>query len=376
MQPLKITKKLIFSSISIFLFFGILELGARVFEISNPPILIDFDGGFNEASRVFIQDPNDTQMMITQESKLQSFQKQKFMRAKPEGTLRVVALGESSINYLQKDFMKLEIDLKNKLTNKFQKVEIINAGGLSYGSQRLAIVAKEMLLYSPDLLLVYMGHNEFEELEQLHLISPQWASVFELIYHSAFVRFLSNQLFNIQIKNLKKEHQERILAGPPNVPRAWQYKFTKDDISERMKSFERNLEFILQMYQEKKIPILLGTVPSNLVHPYLPEEEKKKYSVVNRLIDEAQFESAKREGKMALKEILGRHQSSELENNIIRKVAKSYRVVLVDVEKAIEEGEPHHLPGETLFKDHCHLNENGNQILIQTYFPQIVNIFQ
>ena len=41
--------------------------------------------------------------------------------------------------------------------------EVINAGLLSYGSYRVAMVMEELITYEPDLFIVYTGHNEFLE---------------------------------------------------------------------------------------------------------------------------------------------------------------------------------------------------------------------
>ena len=41
--------------------------------------------------------------------------------------------------------------------------EVINAGGVSYASYRVAILMEELVEYDPDLFIVYSGHNEFLE---------------------------------------------------------------------------------------------------------------------------------------------------------------------------------------------------------------------
>ena len=40
---------------------------------------------------------------------------------------------------------------------------MINAGGISYASYRVAVVIKELARYEPDLFIIYTGHNEFLE---------------------------------------------------------------------------------------------------------------------------------------------------------------------------------------------------------------------
>jgi tetratricopeptide (TPR) repeat protein len=41
--------------------------------------------------------------------------------------------------------------------------ELINAGGVSYASYRVASLMEELVRYTPDLLIIYTGHNEFLE---------------------------------------------------------------------------------------------------------------------------------------------------------------------------------------------------------------------
>ena len=41
--------------------------------------------------------------------------------------------------------------------------DVVNAGGISYASYRVAGVMEELTRYQPDLFVVYTGHNEFLE---------------------------------------------------------------------------------------------------------------------------------------------------------------------------------------------------------------------
>ena len=63
-----------------------------------------------------------------------------------------------------------------------------------------------------------------------------------------------------------------------------------------------------------------------------------------------------------MREAPARHQSSSSENEIIRSLARRYDVPLADIEARIEQSEPHGVPGETLFRDHCHLNAHGMRL--------------
>ena len=50
-----------------------------------------------------------------------------------------MALGGSSVNHLEPEFKELERDLSTEF-DQFDQIEIINCGGLAYGSHRLVLV--------------------------------------------------------------------------------------------------------------------------------------------------------------------------------------------------------------------------------------------
>lgn len=343
------------------LLLALLETGARIYEHFHPVAPVDFAGGFDNSSRAFIPDERDPSWMVRNPRKAKVFQEQRFLRQKPPGTLRIAFLGESSVNILQPLLPEWAAQLRNQLG---RGIEILNFGGTSYGSQRLAIVAREILDYEPDLLLIYMGHNEFEEVEQFHLILPNRAALFEWAFHSALARVALDIWADFQVRRLAREIQ----TDRPNTESAWLYTFRPGEARERMASFRKNLEYIVGLFSSRRIPVVLGTIPSNLIHPKMkgisPQDYEKE---LNLLIGQKKFAEARQFAEKALAEATSRHQSSPLENQIIRETALKYGSRLVDIEQAIVAAEPNHIPGTALFFDHCHLNLKGNLILGTEY---------
>lgn len=79
---------------------------------------------------------------------------------------RIFVVGGSTVQgrpyATQTAFAKL---LEVQLAAAFPKMQfqVINCGGVSYASYRVAAIVDEVLTYDPDLIVVYTGHNEFLE---------------------------------------------------------------------------------------------------------------------------------------------------------------------------------------------------------------------
>lgn len=357
------------------LLFGLAETAARFRERWVPPLSVDIGQGFDRDSRLFV--PVGNGFMETNPDKRVSFQHQRFLRAKPPRSLRIFALGGSSVNYLDYEFSQLREALRNGLADRYDNVEIINCGGLSYGSHRLVLVASEIMQYSPDLVLVYSGHNEFEEVQQMHLAGLRHVAAGRVLARSALFRWIRDWWARRQIAALKEARDLREIAvSIPDSSKAWLHVFTPEEIQERMGAFKANLATIAGLCRQYTIPMVLGTVPSNLFRPNLPGEDGALYEEVIALFHQGDVGAGLRRGRELLRNASPRHQSSDYENEIIREVAREQGVFLVDVEAAVIEAEPSGIPGQTLFNDHCHLNPEGNRILRMLYQEKILKILK
>ena len=208
---LSLKKRIIFGICVTLAFFCFAEIGFRALEIFVPPRHVDFGLGFNDDSRIFVDSFRHPGYMETDPVKRVSFVGQRFLRDKPAGVFRIVALGGSSVNHLEPEFKELERELSAEF-DRFDQIEIINCGGLAYGSHRLVLVMREMLEYQPDLLLLYTGHNEFEEVEQLSLSGLKQLSFDRTISNSAIIRFIRDRKADYELNRLEKEHNQRLLS--------------------------------------------------------------------------------------------------------------------------------------------------------------------
>lgn len=367
-------KTAVYSLLPVLVLLALLEGGARLREVWYPPMDVDLGQGFTGDSLLFAPDPFDHGYRRTHPKKTIAFHDQRFKADKPPGAIRIAALGGSSVNYLDYEFTQWPQRLKQAMPAAGE-IEIINCGGKSYGSHRLVLVAAEVLQYDIDAMVFYEAHNEFEELEQLDVANVPLVPVQRRLETFALYRLLRDLATRVQIRQLEKETgQSALAAKAPDTMAAWRHTFTPEEIAGRMDIYKRNLERIAQMCRDKGVPLIIGTVPSNLWKEP-PGSTITRWSEVQALYDAGKYQ----EGVALAEELLRvsvRHQSSEAENEIIRALGREPGVYLADVKAAVIAREPHGVPGETLFNDHCHLNPEGNHILIEAFEPRVVEALQ
>jgi lysophospholipase L1-like esterase len=81
---------------------------------------------------------------------------------KPAGTFRIVVLGESSVQGLGlQPGQTLPDQLGAALAGRGTPIEVINAGVAGYNSLQIRRMLPELWRLSPDLFVLYAGHNDF-----------------------------------------------------------------------------------------------------------------------------------------------------------------------------------------------------------------------
>jgi len=349
---------------------------ARVREVWFPPIPYDPTAGFLASAPVFVPCDDDPDRLCTNPERGITFHHESFLADKPGGDVRIVALGGSSVANLEGCSDRAPEVCLDSLAARLARacpacagVEIINCGGNSYGSGRVAVVLDEVVGYEPDLLLLYTGHNEFEDSEQLRQTPLRTVRMQRFLGNSALYRLMRDLALVAKARGRKTGSGGWFGQGSdPELSGAKD--FSPPEVLRRMESFESNLGRIVETGRRAGAEVIIGTVPSNLYEPQVHGWDDLYWEIRGEY-DAGRFAEGRERMERALDEH-PRHQSSPRENAIIRRVADQLAVPLADVERAVERAEPHGVPGETLFFDHCHLNMAGNALLLQTFEEEIV----
>ena len=160
-------KKIVFAVVATLGFFLVVEVGLRLCGIEPITDMRDPFAGFSQLPLFeSVTSENGEQLVTTARSKLVWFNPQTFPAHKPAGTRRVVCVGGSTTYgrpYWDTTSYSGWLRELLPLADNSRDWEVINAGGVSYASYRVASVMEELAQYEPDLFIVYSVHNEFLE---------------------------------------------------------------------------------------------------------------------------------------------------------------------------------------------------------------------
>jgi len=133
------------------------------------PVLVSEDPyvGFSSRIPLFVPRTRDGEEVLeTADNRLRWFNSQRFPRVKAAGTYRIFCLGGSTTFGRPYDDRTSFCGWLRELlpvADPSRRWEVVNAGGISYASYRVAVLMEELVRYEPDLFVVYTGNNEFLE---------------------------------------------------------------------------------------------------------------------------------------------------------------------------------------------------------------------
>lgn len=147
-----------------------------VLRVLTPPAAadVDFDPAVDlqQLRPLFVLNESEGRWEIPA-TRFNFFQPDSFLADKPAGSRRIFVLGGSTVQgrpySIETSFAKW-LSLRLQASSPVTKFEVINCGGVSYASYRVAKVLHEVLDHDPDAIVLYTGHNEFlEDREYAHV---------------------------------------------------------------------------------------------------------------------------------------------------------------------------------------------------------------
>lgn len=372
-----------------FLFLFLLEAGLRIFNYGgNIDLFIEGPEGYEEYIRC---NPEVARRYFDIQTNIPTPPKQLFLKHKPKNCYRIFVLGESSAagfpfgNNVSFPNI-LERGLKYTFPKK--KIEVVNVAMAAINSYTLLDFIDEILEQSPELILIYTGHNEYYGALGVGSIqsvgNSRWLvntylkmrSVKTFLMLRDFIGWMKikmNDLFygGSEI-NPSATLMERIV-GEQTIP------YGSSLYEEGKEQFNANMDELFKKVSEKKVKIMVGELVSNVKdqEPFISVRDKsgkssKDYFSAGRKYEtDGNFEMAKENYYKAKDNDALRFRASEDFNDIIHNLGEKYNAVVVPSKLYFENNSINGLIGYNLMFEHLHPNAEGYFLLAKAFYESM-----
>ena len=378
------------------LFFAMLELALRI-------------GGYGHNYETFISsaDYNPRMLYLNPEIAFKYFDNlgasnilpDGFYKEKKEGTFRIFVLGESSaagFPYNSNCSFPSHLKRKLKLLYPGRPFEVVNLGASAINSYTMADIFPDVLGQKPDLILIYAGHNEYYGAQGVASSGRVSGSPWLVKLMLGLRNFKTVELFRSIVRSIKGSLASEKNEGT-NPVLIDGFKIRTSSLMEEMVSdayipfqsetyndgivqFEENLSYILEKARDANVPVIIGTLASNLrdQKPFAsdnPEQFNKAVAKYNKAIELLNKNDRSGALKMFVeaKEYDGvRFRAPEAINKTIKQLAGKFSLPFVDIDSLFKALSPYGITGSNLICDHLHPNFYGYRLMADEYLKVII----
>lgn len=294
-----------------------------------------------------------------------------------------------------------------------KKVYVVNAAWPGKGSHHVLEGAHAVMKYSPDLFIIYDGHNDVTVSNRLFLDNWLYRLNLKLYFRSALHRFLSFRISRLRKRlvyghsgYVEKHFREEVIAE-----KVYRKKEIFDSDYEKIqKGFRENVEALFRLARAHRVEITFLTLPSNMrevapsfsVHrPDLKEgdlrqwnewynqgkeaEKNKEWAEAVQLFEKARglddtyaellwrlgavYEKVGRDKEARDAFVLARDldrlpwRAKSSLNALIRNIAVEKNAILVDIDKTFASLSSNGVIGSDLIYDNVHPSIQAQQII-------------
>lgn len=364
------------------IFFIMLESGLRIFSY-----------GFNNEQWIevsegkLILNPEIARRYFHKTQSLPYSNQEVFDAVKQKNNFRIFVLGESSaagFPYAPLGSFSRYLRQRMDLVYPESKIEVVNLGLTAINSYTIRDLFQGVLEMSPDLIIIYTGHNEYYgalgvgSMESFgtsrNIINlVLWLNRFKTFeFLTDITRTISGLISPPNSVDRDATLMERMVSEQ-------QIAFASELYEEGIEQFKNNMREILKLAKEKNVKILLSTLTSNTLdqQPFV-SLKTENYPPAKEI-----FEKAKQEllnGKISTADSLLtyakdldalRFRAPEAINNIIRDYSIEFSFPLVDIDSVLRSKSQYGIVGDNLMTDHLHPTLEGYQLMGKAFFESM-----
>jgi lysophospholipase L1-like esterase len=313
-----------------------------------------------------------------------------FRRQKQPGTFRAFVQGESSaagFPYGLGAALAGVLDQRIEREHPDREIEVISTAMAAVNSYALVDFADEIIAEQPDVVLVYVGHNEF--LGILGVGSSMRLAATPGLTR-AFLAARDLRLFQLMARAYARwrpagaaptpsagDSLMARVAGQRSIP------LNSETYRRGLQQFEANLGRLLAKYRAAGVPVLVGTLVSNeRDQPPLAVLAGAEGDVAGAAktafhaaqdAEAAGQHDAARDGYSWARDLDPlRFRAPAAFSDVVRRVAEANGASVVDVHAAFAGASEHGLIGERLLLEHVHPNLDGYFLLADAFHDALL----
>ncbi len=314
-----------------------------------------------------------------------------FDEIKKENSYRVFVMGGSSaagFPYSPNGAFSRYIRKRLELLYPERNIEVVNIAMSAINSYALRDMLPGVLEKQPDLIIIYAGHNEYYGALGVGSVETLGDTRFIVNTVIWLNRFKTFELIRDLIKSVSGWFSSPVKSDGTLMARMSQRQlipFYSEKYFSGLNQYEGNLRDILEIARDKKVPVILGRLVSNLKDQkpfesireseYPPANEIFKSAreklISNRISDaDSLFRFAKDLDAL-------RWRAPEKLNQIIEDLGKEFNYPVVKLDSVLNVESINGIVGDDLITDHLHPNLRGFQIIGREIFDKGIesNIF-
>ncbi len=308
-----------------------------------------------------------------------------FDEKKKANAFRVFVLGGSSAAgypFLPLGSFSHYLQDRLKLLYPSSTIEVVNISMTAVNSYTMRDLFPGVIEQKPDLIIIYAGHNEYYGAlgaGSMESLGTSRKMVNLILYLNRFktVQLLRNtiqwvmKLFSSN-ENASGTLMSRMAKKQSIVLGSETY---KDGISQ----FKENMNDILKIAKEHKVPVILSTLTSNLKdqYPFISIKTEKLppadeiYNQAKAELNPGNYSKADSLFRFAKDLDCLRFRAPEEMNSVIRSLSKEFDLPLVNADSAFASVSPDGIVGNNLMTDHLHPKLQGYFLLGKLFFDKM-----
>lgn len=323
---------------------------------------------------------------------------QYFLAEKTAGQQRIVFIGGSSaagFPYGRWGAPAAMLQQRLKRLYPEQNIEVINLAMAAINSYTLLDISDEVIALTPDLVLVYAGHNEYLGIMGVgSAFAGQYSHGTKLLYLKLRKLALFQALQGLYASFSKPASFQADRTMMAQIARHTEIRQGTALFDAGIAQFKANMGLLLSKYQAAGIPVLLSTIASNEADQ--PPFVSAQPALVNP--DKAQLQQAlatqadvaswhfqlaglyRQDGganqalahyRLAREHDLLRFRAPLAINTTLARLSSDFNLPLVDAEALLRRQSPDGIIGKQLMLEHLHPNQLGYYWLAEAFLPAV-----